>query len=230
MQYWVMKDGVQQGPMDLNGLKEIGITGETYVWSDGMDDWAQAKNVADLHSILNLGASKVVDSPKKEEVEPEEHEAETPVEETHEEPKAESESEEASAQEEALAQPEEPKMVPPQPNTPPNQYYGQQVYPQQPQQYPYYGQQPYNYQQHEPQTPKCPPTYLALSIILTILCCQITGVIAIIYSASVSSKYRAGDYMGAQKASDRAGVWCIVSIVLGLIALPVIIALQLLTL
>ncbi|MCH5213663.1 MAG: CD225/dispanin family protein [Muribaculaceae bacterium] len=62
-----------------------------------------------------------------------------------------------------------------------------------------------------------PDTYLVWSVIITILCCLIPGIIAIIYSSSVSSKYFAGDIEGAKRASRRAQIWCIVSVVAGII-------------
>ena len=45
--------------------------------------------------------------------------------------------------------------------------------------------------------PKPPQNYLALAIITTLFCCQIFGIISIIYAAQVNSKYIAGDYLGA---------------------------------
>lgn len=68
--------------------------------------------------------------------------------------------------------------------------------------------------QHQ-QRPVMPETSLLWSILATILCCVIPGIIAIVYSTMVSSKYFAGDYAGAEKASRRAQIWVIVSIVLG---------------
>ena len=68
--------------------------------------------------------------------------------------------------------------------------------------------------------PPCPPTYIVWAILVTICCCIIGGVISIIYSAQVTSRYNAGDYAGAVKASERAQIWLIESIVLGLICLP----------
>lgn len=62
-----------------------------------------------------------------------------------------------------------------------------------------------------------PPTYLVWSVIITLVCCLIPGVVAIIYSANVSSKYYAGDIEGAKRASRNAQIWCIVSIVAGII-------------
>ena len=62
-----------------------------------------------------------------------------------------------------------------------------------------------------------PDNYLAWSVIVTILCCLIPGIIAIIFSASVSSKYYRGDLEGARRASRNAQIWCIISIVSGII-------------
>lgn len=64
---------------------------------------------------------------------------------------------------------------------------------------------------------KMPDTYLVWSVIATVLCCMVPGVIAIIYSASVSSKYYAGDIEGAQRASRNAQIWIIVSLIAGIL-------------
>lgn len=68
-----------------------------------------------------------------------------------------------------------------------------------------------------PEREPMPPTYLVWSVIITLVCCLIPGVVAIIYSANVSSKYYAGDIEGAKRASRNAQIWCIVSIVAGII-------------
>ena len=73
-----------------------------------------------------------------------------------------------------------------------------------------------------------PPTYLAWSVVMTILCCMIPGIVAIIYSAQVSSKFYQGDIEGSRRASERAQIWIIVSFVLGVLTntlyLPLMIA------
>ncbi len=77
------------------------------------------------------------------------------------------------------------------------------------------------FQPQEPtgQTPeKMPSTYLVWSVIMTILCCLPAGVVAIIFSCQVSSKFYAGDFAGAMQASERAQIWIIVSFVLGVMA------------
>ncbi|MGX1025084.1 CD225/dispanin family protein [Flavobacterium sp. CS20] len=65
--------------------------------------------------------------------------------------------------------------------------------------------------------PKPPQNYLALSIISTLFCCQIFGIIAIIYASQVNSKYIAGDYQGAQSASNNAKIWSFLSVGIGLL-------------
>lgn len=62
-----------------------------------------------------------------------------------------------------------------------------------------------------------PKTWLAESIIVTFLCCQIFGVIAIIYSSQVESKHRMGDVYGAIDASRKAKNWVIASVIVGVV-------------
>ena len=67
-------------------------------------------------------------------------------------------------------------------------------------------------------TNSMPPTYLVWSIVMTILCCTVPGIVAIIYPAQVSSKFYQGDIQGAQRASQRAEIWIIVSFVVGVLS------------
>ncbi len=73
-----------------------------------------------------------------------------------------------------------------------------------------------------------PPTYLAWSIVAMLVCCLIPGIVALIYSTKVSSRWTAGDYEGARRASSAAQMWIIVTVVCGLIAIPFQIILALL--
>lgn len=65
---------------------------------------------------------------------------------------------------------------------------------------------------------KMPSNYLVWSIVMTLLCCLPTGIVAIIYSSQVNDKFHYGDIEGAYRASERAQIWIIVSFVLGLLA------------
>ncbi|MDH7446850.1 CD225/dispanin family protein [Aquimarina sp. 2201CG14-23] len=60
-----------------------------------------------------------------------------------------------------------------------------------------------------------PNNHLALAIISTILCCLITGIVSIIYSTQVNTKYDAGDYEGAMAASKNAKLWGLIGIIGG---------------
>ena len=83
-------------------------------------------------------------------------------------------------------------------------------------------QQPYQPQQaaEQPVNEPCPPTNLAWAIISTVLCCLPTGIVAIIYATKVSNKYNAGDIEGAKRASETGAWWCIASIILGILTMP----------
>lgn len=55
--------------------------------------------------------------------------------------------------------------------------------------------------------PVRPKNWLVESILVTIFCCIVFGIIGIVYAAQVNSKYDAGDYEGALRASKEAGKW-----------------------
>lgn len=107
-----------------------------------------------------------------------------------------------------------------QPNPQPNQQFGPQFNPQfGPQHSPQFGPQfDPQINQSAGQQPPMPKSYLLWSVLCTALCCMIPGIVAIFYSAKVSSKYYIGDYAGAEKASQNAEIWIIVSFVLGVLS------------
>jgi len=55
------------------------------------------------------------------------------------------------------------------------------------------------------QTP--PPNYLVFAILTTIFCCQILGIVSIVYAAQVNSRWNSGDIQGAMDASRNAKLW-----------------------
>ena len=73
-----------------------------------------------------------------------------------------------------------------------------------------------------------PDNYLAWAIISTVLCCVPIGAVAIYYSAQVNSRFTVGDLDGAVKASERAQLWIMLTIVIGLISAPFQVILQML--
>lgn len=63
-----------------------------------------------------------------------------------------------------------------------------------------------------------PPTYMLWAILSTLCCCIVPGIVAIYFSAMVSSRYYEQNYEGARRASRKAEIWIIVSVVLGVIS------------
>lgn len=80
---------------------------------------------------------------------------------------------------------------------------------------PYGGQPDMNHAGQQPMPP-CPPTHLVFAIIVTVLCCVIPGIIALIYSSKVTSNYNAGLYNEAVSASKTANILCWVGLIGGI--------------
>ncbi len=81
--------------------------------------------------------------------------------------------------------------------------------------------QPYGTQQGAP-TEKKPDNYLVWAIVATILCCSVFslpfGIIGIVNASKVESEWNKGNYAEAQKASDNAKKFTIITAIVGLIA------------
>lgn len=161
MQYWINHNGVQSGPVDLDGLKELGLTSAAYVWHEGLPDWVKITQLPELQGLYEMVTPN---------------------------------AEPAAVGQPAQAQPVEPN--------------------------PAVQQTEYNYQPQPAATEPCPPTNLAWAIISTVLCCIPTGIVAIIYALKVSNKYREGDIEGAKRASETGAWWCIATIILGILFMP----------
>lgn len=79
------------------------------------------------------------------------------------------------------------------------------------------------WQQVQPQYVQAPPrpaTYLVWAILLTVLCCSPLSIAAIVTGAITNSRYNAGDYAGAQRMSNTTEWLIILSILLGVLTLP----------
>lgn len=62
-----------------------------------------------------------------------------------------------------------------------------------------------------------PDNKLVWSILVTIFCCLPFGIVAIIKSAEVNSKWAAGDQAGAHQAAADAGKWIKWSVIAGVV-------------
>ncbi len=63
--------------------------------------------------------------------------------------------------------------------------------------------------------PPMPTTWLVWSILATVLCCNILGIVGIVYAAQVESAYRQGNYELAKEYSEKAGMWTMIAFVAG---------------
>lgn len=205
MKYWANINGVQHGPVEKQQLIGLGLTRDSYVWREGLEDWVMVQNFSELDDLFPV--KPMADVP------PTDDGNYTAAAET---PRCEPLTEETPADE-----PDEDK-TPADDTVPPAIPQIPQI-PQQPYQQPY--QQPVAPQQP---LPPCPPTNLVWGILTTVLCCQVLGIVSIVYALQVKSKYDSGDLETAQRYSDRAAMWSIAAIVVGLIITPFVMLVQLL--
>lgn len=61
------------------------------------------------------------------------------------------------------------------------------------------------------------PDYLIPSILMTLFCCQILGIIAIVFSAMASSEKSTGNYQNALNYANNAKICLIIGLVGGLL-------------
>lgn len=61
MQYWINHNGVQSGPVDLEDLKQMGLTSRAYVWHEGLADWAKITQLPELQGLYEMEAGEPID-------------------------------------------------------------------------------------------------------------------------------------------------------------------------
>ena len=206
--YWVNIDGIQSGPISRDELANIDFNPEvTYVWHEELDDWQRIDRLSEFADIVAAKQKAAAESAEHSELSEQSEHSENS------EHSEESEHSESSVTPPPVPQP--PVAQPPMPQPP----MPQPPMPQPPELQPAMPQPPM------PQPPVAPeaeaPTNLVWAVIATVMCCQITGVIAIVYGAMTSSANSAGNYEKARRYSDIAQIWVMVSIVLGLIYMPI---------
>ena len=202
MQIWVNINGVQSGPISREALAEI-VTDPsvTYVWHQGMSNWERIDRLPEFADIV-AAASKAPAVPEIP-AEPEKPELSDSSDQSDQSDRSDpSDFSENSVKSGSCIPPIPPAV----PNIP--HYYAPQ---------PQYYQQPY--QQPQP-ADKIPSTYMAWSILFTILCCNAVGVIAIVFSALTSQNINSGNLALAQRYSDYAAYAIIGTIVSSLILSP----------
>ena len=64
MQYWINHNGVQSGPVDADGIKELALTSRAYVWHPGLTDWVKITQVPELQGLfVEVADDAVVETP-----------------------------------------------------------------------------------------------------------------------------------------------------------------------
>lgn len=192
MEYWTIIDDRHAGPYTVDELIEMGLKPESPVWTSGMPDWVEASEIEELRMAIESRAVSQTAAPVASSSAP----APEP---------------ESSAEFSPAPAPETEGPVEPQYAQAPIQSEPEPVQPA-----------PMWEWQREATVPDepCPPAYLAWSIIVTILCCQVLGIAAIICSAQTKQAYNRGNLAKAKKMSDWTQWLIIISIVLGLVSLP----------
>ncbi len=74
-----------------------------------------------------------------------------------------------------------------------------------------------------------PKSYMWVSILMAVIFSTIPGIVAIVYSASVSSRLSCGDLAGAEKASRMVQGWIIASFVIGVLSATLWVPISILT-
>ena len=197
MNYWIIVNDHHDGPYTVDTLVASGLKPDDLVWTEGLADWTPAGNILELAEAMNLRDSMVAAQAEPaapataEVIEIVETVAEAPVE------------QEPACNVEPATQPEParepyaaPQMQAPYTQTAPAQAAAMT------------------------QTEPCPPAYIAWSIIVTVLCCTIVGIPAIVFASMTKSAYYRGDLAKAKRYSEITQWFIIAAIVLGTVSWP----------
>lgn len=167
MQVYVIFDGQQHGPFEMDELRRMPVTPQTPVWYQGLSDWTAAGEASATRFLF-----------------------ETPD-----------------------AGPTQAACPDPLPDPP---YADCGPLPEPPYLIEGAGE-PAQPVAGDARPQHIPNSYMALSILLTILCCLPFGVVACIKSANVSECLEKGDYEGARRNSRAALTWVWVSLIGGVL-------------
>lgn len=151
MKYYIVLNGRQAGPFEESQLLSMGVNRHTMVWREGMQNWQEAGQLAELAYLFNNNNGN-------------------------------------------------------------GNFQGGQT-----QQPPRWGQYPGNYSPYNSNVPPMPKTWLVESILATLFCCLPFGIVGIVYASKVSTSYLTGNYILAQKQSDDAKKWTLISVGVGVI-------------
>lgn len=186
--------------MSIEQLAQLGLDDSAYVWHSGLPDWVKITSVPELNEMLMASNAQQHDVDDQQVPQlPQQQQCDDLI------------DDEASNITEPNIDANQPAPAAMQGN----QY-----------------QQPLNggYQQYAasqqaaeplPDQPECPPSNLVWAIIATVFCCSIPGILGIVFAILTKKHYREGNLEKAQRMSDY-GAWAvIISIILGIISMPI---------
>lgn len=196
MKIWIYINGAQQGPYALEELRQMGITTDTPVWYDGLDQWSPAGKAPKLQALFE----------------------ETPEADNNDDATAQQTDPIAPSEPDVPNAPDTPDVsdvpaVPDIPDVPVAVPPAIPVIPPRPTTTP---AEP----EPEPAPFPRPKTWLWLALLLTICCCSPLGLAAIFTGSAATSRYDNGDYVGAKKAANATEWLIIIAITFAFITLP----------
>ena len=213
MKYYIAENGQPAGPFEVNELLAHGMTVNSQVWCETMENWTAAGQVPELMPLLGIEPQPAV-LPEQPAYEPQQQQAYQP-------------------QQQQAYQPQQQQAYQPQQQA----YQPQQQQAYQPQQQPYqqgqpsggYAQPQYAQPQYAQPLPAIPKNWMTESVLIVILsalcCCNpisfITGIVALVNAGKVKSAYERGDMFTAQESSKSAKTWTLISLVIMLLSVVV---------
>ena len=202
--YFIISEGQQAGPFPKEHLKARGVEKDTYVWSEGLEEWVPASELPELQDIFEETIIQAV--PQQPYGQPQQ-------------PYGQPQQPYGQPQQ-PYGQPQQPYGQPQQPYGQPQQPYGQ---PQQP-----YGQPQPPYGQPQPYGNPVPHTnWMPWAIVGTIVgalfsCIgMIFGIIGIVKANNANKAYAVGDETGGDMNNSSAKTMTIIALVLAGIGLIV---------
>ena len=203
MKYYIAENGQPAGPFEVNELLAHGMTVNSQVWCETMENWTAAGQVPELMPLLGIEPQPAV-LPEQPAYQPEQP---------------------AYQPEQQAYQPEQPAYEPQQQQA----YQPQQQPYQQGQPSGGYAQPQYAQPQYAQPLPAIPKNWMTESVLIVILsalcCCNpisfITGIVALVNAGKVKSAYERGDMFTAQESSKSAKTWTLISLVIMLLSVVV---------
>lgn len=198
MEYWIIVDNRHAGPYTATQLVAAGLLPDTLVWHEGLTDWIPAGEVTELAAMIAVrdNSDNSADNSVGAQAD-----AGTPSTEA-----ADDAAQCPQQATESFSGDFNSSPGVPQPASAPRWQQPQEAAPA-PAPAPVMS---------EP----CPPSYIAWSVIATVICCIPLGIPAIVYSSMVKSAYYKGDIAKARRYSNLAQWFIILAITFGAVSWP----------